>query len=49
MNGADLIAGILKQEGIEVIPCFPHSDLIEAGAQRSTRNGSLSPSFAWCR
>jgi thiamine pyrophosphate-dependent acetolactate synthase large subunit-like protein len=30
MNGADLIAHILKLEGVEILPTFPHSDLIEA-------------------
>lgn len=33
MNGADLIAGILKKEGIEYIPAFPHSDIIDSGAK----------------
>ncbi len=37
MNGADLIAQILKQEGIEILPAFPHSDLIEAGAKAGLR------------
>ncbi|MCW3782100.1 thiamine pyrophosphate-requiring protein [Defluviimonas salinarum] len=33
MNGADLIAGILKKEGVEFIPAFPHSDIIDCGAK----------------
>ncbi|MCP4386744.1 MAG: thiamine pyrophosphate-requiring protein, partial [Gammaproteobacteria bacterium] len=33
MNGADLIAGILKKEGVEYIPAFPHSDIIDCGAK----------------
>ena len=33
MNGADLIAHILKLEGVEILPAFPHSDLIEAAAK----------------
>jgi len=33
MNGADLIAHILKLEGIEYIPAFPHSDIIDSGAK----------------
>jgi acetolactate synthase-1/2/3 large subunit len=33
MNGADLIARILKKEGVEYIPAFPHSDIIECGAK----------------
>ncbi len=33
MNGADLIAGILKKEGVEYIPAFPHSDIIDSGAK----------------
>ncbi len=37
MNGADLIAGILKQEGIEYIPAFPHSDIIDAAARAGIR------------
>ncbi len=37
MNGADLIAGILKKEGIEFIPAFPHSDIIDCGAKLGIR------------
>jgi hypothetical protein len=33
MNGADLIVGILKQEGIEYIPALGHCDMIDAAAQ----------------
>ncbi|TRC98421.1 thiamine pyrophosphate-requiring protein [Mesorhizobium sp. WSM4303] len=33
MNGADLIAAILKKEGVEYIPAFPHSDIIDCGAK----------------
>ncbi len=33
MNGADLIAGILQKEGVEYIPGFPHSDLLDSGAK----------------
>ncbi len=37
MNGADLIASILKREGIEIVPAFPHSDIIEAAAKIGLR------------
>jgi acetolactate synthase-1/2/3 large subunit len=37
MNGADLIAHILKREGVEILPGFPHSDLIEAAAKVGIR------------
>lgn len=37
MNGADLIASVLKREGVEVLPCFPHSELIEACAKVGIR------------
>ena len=37
MNGADLIAGILVKEGIEFIPAFPHSDIIDSGAKLGIR------------
>jgi acetolactate synthase-1/2/3 large subunit len=37
MNGADLIAGILKKEGIGFIPAFPHSDIIDSGAKLGIR------------
>ena len=37
MNGADLIAGILKKEGVEYLPAFPHSDIIDAAAKIGIR------------
>lgn len=37
MNGADLILQILKREGVEILPAFPHSDLIEAAAKIGVR------------
>ena len=37
MNGADLIIEILKREGVEMLPAFPHSDLIEASAKVGVR------------
>ncbi len=37
MNSADLIAHILTQEGVEMIPAFPHSDIIEAAAKLGLR------------
>jgi len=37
MNGADLIAQILKREGVKILPAFPHSDLIEAAAKIGMR------------
>jgi acetolactate synthase-1/2/3 large subunit len=37
MNAADLIVGILKQEGVEYLPAFPHSDLIDAAARVGIR------------
>ena len=37
MNGADLIAEILKREGVKILPAFPHSDLIEAAAKIGMR------------
>ena len=33
MNVADLIIGILHKEGVEYLPAFPHSDLIDAAAR----------------
>lgn len=33
MNGSELIAGILKKEGVDYIPAFPHSDIIDSGAK----------------
>ena len=37
MNGADLIAQILKKEGIECLPCFPHSMIIDSAAKVGIR------------
>ncbi len=37
MNGADLIAHILKKEGIECLPAFPHSDIIDSAAKVGIR------------
>ena len=37
MNCADLIASILRKEGIEIMPAFPYSDLIEAAARQGIR------------
>lgn len=37
MNGADLVAGILKKEGVRFIPSFPHSDIIDSGAKAGIR------------
>jgi thiamine pyrophosphate-dependent acetolactate synthase large subunit-like protein len=37
MTGAELIAEILKREGVEVLPAFPHSDLIDTCAARGIR------------
>lgn len=37
MTGADLIASILKREGVEIIPAFPYNELIEAGAKAGIR------------
>ncbi|MDH2357659.1 thiamine pyrophosphate-requiring protein [Bradyrhizobium sp. SSUT112] len=37
MNGADLVAGILKKEGVRYIPSFPHSDIIDSGAKAGIR------------
>ncbi len=37
MNGADVIARILKKEGVEILPAFPHSDLIESAAKVGIR------------
>ena len=37
MNAADLIIGILKKEGVEYLPAFPHSDLIDAAARADIR------------
>ncbi len=37
MNGADLIAAILKQEEIDILTAFPHSDLIDSCAKVGIR------------
>ena len=37
MNGADLIANILKKEGVEYLPAFPHSDIIDSAAKLGIR------------
>ncbi len=37
MNAADLIAKILKKEGVEILPAFPHSDIIDAAARAGIR------------
>ena len=37
MNGADLIARILKKEGVDILPAFPHSDLIDSAARVGIR------------
>ncbi len=37
MNGADLIARILAREGVEILPAFPHSDLIDSAAKAGIR------------
>ncbi len=37
MIAADLIAEILKKEGVEYIPAFPHSDIIDSGAKIGIR------------
>jgi thiamine pyrophosphate-dependent acetolactate synthase large subunit-like protein len=37
MNGADLIACILRQEGVEYMPAFPYSDLIEAATKQGIK------------
>lgn len=37
MNAADLIAAILKLEGIDLLPCFPHNEVIEAGSKIGIR------------
>ena len=37
MNGADLIAEILKKEGVEFIPAFPHSDILDSAARIGIR------------
>ena len=37
MNGIDYIAQILKQEGVEIITCYPNNPLIEAAAIEGIR------------
>jgi acetolactate synthase-1/2/3 large subunit len=37
MNGSELIASILAKEGVAIMPAFPYSDLIEAGAKYGIR------------
>lgn len=37
MNGNDYIAEILKQEGIDMMTCFPNNPLIEAAARQGIR------------
>lgn len=37
MNGSELIASILSKEGVAIMPAFPYSDLIEAGAKYGIR------------
>ncbi|MBB3149171.1 acetolactate synthase-1/2/3 large subunit [Phyllobacterium trifolii] len=32
MNGADVIAEILKREGVEYLTCFPHSEIIDSAS-----------------
>lgn len=38
MNAADLIANILKQEGVEFLAVYPHNELIEACAKLGIRS-----------
>lgn len=37
MNAADLIVEILQREGVDYLPAFPHSDLIDAAARAGIR------------
>ena len=37
MNGNELIAGILKQEGVELMTCYPNNPLIETAAEQQIR------------
>src|SRR6202167_2886928 len=37
MNGAEVIAEILKREGTEFLPCYPRNSLIEAAAALDIR------------
>ncbi|MDQ0391949.1 thiamine pyrophosphate-requiring protein [Labrys monachus] len=32
MNGADIIAELLKREGVEYLTCFPHSEIIDSAS-----------------
>lgn len=37
MNSADLMAEIMLKEGIEILPCFPHSEIIESASKVGIR------------
>ena len=37
MNGADVVAEILKREGTEMLSCYPRNPLIEAAAKIDVR------------
>ena len=37
MNVADFIAAVLSREGIDLLPCFPHNEIIEAGSKIGIR------------
>ncbi len=37
MNGNEYIARILKEEGVEIMPCFPNNPLIEEAAKEGIR------------
>ena len=37
MNGNEYIARILRQEGVELMPCYPSNPLIEAAAKEGIR------------
>ena len=37
MNGNEYIAKILKQEGVELMPCYPSNPLIEEVAKLGIR------------
>ena len=37
MNGLEYVARILKQEGVESMPCFPSNPLIEEAAKVGIR------------
>ena len=32
MKGADVVAEILKREGVKTLPCYPRNGIIEAAA-----------------